>query len=130
MAITSLKPIKAKNKRTVVDGRMYGPSGHVGFTDSEARGIFGSCYVPTDEEAERIRRYEQRKRDRDGKRGEYHEFDQRSKREQDEIAGRPPEKPKPSRTGTLEENREALGKLGIEVVGYRCGDGTVTRFDG
>lgn len=42
MAITSMKPVKAKNKAQVYDGRMTEKAKKVGFTDAEARGIFGS----------------------------------------------------------------------------------------
>lgn len=49
MAITSLKPIKAKNKAVVVDERLFERASKVGLTKSEARGIFGSRSKPSGE---------------------------------------------------------------------------------
>ncbi len=59
MAVTSLKPIKARDKREVVKGR--DEAAKVGFTDQEARGIFGTCYEYTEEERARIDAYMARK---------------------------------------------------------------------
>lgn len=54
MAITSLKPIKAKNKRIVVRGQVYERTSKAGYTRVEARGVFGSCYEYTKAEQDRI----------------------------------------------------------------------------
>ena len=54
MAITSLKPIKAKNKRIVIAGQVYERTSKTGYTRIEARGVFGSCHEYTDAERARI----------------------------------------------------------------------------
>lgn len=61
---TAVMRIKAKDKTVVVDKRMYERDRTVGFTKSEARGVFGSCSKPKDEVKERIEDYERRKFDR------------------------------------------------------------------
>lgn len=61
MAITSLTPIKAKNKRIVIQGQVYEKTSKTGYTRVEARGIFGSCHQYTDAEQERIDDYWARK---------------------------------------------------------------------
>jgi len=113
MAITSLKPIKAKNKREIIGKRNPGTSRRIGFTDSDARGIFGSCYEYTAEEQERIDEYMARKakgaRAKQGERPVY-EFKQRSKSDQDELRAKAAD----------------LKKMGVKVIGYADGDGAVT----
>ena len=60
MAITSLRPIKAKNNKKVVRGH-ENDAATVGYTDQEARGIFGKHHEYTEEEQARIHKYLARK---------------------------------------------------------------------
>ena len=61
MAITSLKPIKAKNSRRVL-AKSWGETAETaGYTDSESRGIFGKYHEYTEDEIKRIDDYWSRK---------------------------------------------------------------------
>lgn len=60
MAITSLKPIKTKNSKEIVNGRQTETANHVGYTKAEARGIFGGKRKPSKLAAKRIKDYERR----------------------------------------------------------------------
>lgn len=57
MAITSLKPVKAKNKRIVISGQVYERTSKTGYTRVEARGVFGSCHQYSKAEQARIDEY-------------------------------------------------------------------------
>lgn len=117
MAITSLKPIKAKNKREVIGKSNPGSSKRIGFTDSESRGIFGKYHEYTADEKRRIEEYrarkaksEKAKRKLDSGERPVFEFPQRSKSEQNELRAKASE----------------LRKMGVKVVGYVDSDGVVT----
>jgi hypothetical protein len=117
MAITSLKPIKAKNKREVIGKRSPSFSSRIGFTDSESRGIFGKYHEYTADEKKRIAEYKAKKAESEKARlkpdsGEHpvFEFQQRSKAEQNELRAKV----------------DGLRKMGVKVVGYADGNGAVT----